>query len=186
MNKTGTYTETQNRILDPNQKYITTAHIDLVLSRHFSVIIPDEIAIRCRKRKYVYKRHVGMYLYLQYTKMTLQDIANKFGVDDHTTVIHARHAIKDLMDSDPAVREEIYSLKIKILSMAVPKIDSMDVLTSHYKEVYDLLDRIRKLQKEYDLTLSPITRLSLKNQNEKADKYLSDMGRRPIIDVTQP
>jgi|GEM_PF-6759815 len=77
--------------------------------RHFHMDM-DQVSSKSRRRELVYVRHVCMYLLCKYTKLSLKKIGRSFGGRDHTTVIHAAHAIQDQMDTDPVVRSEVIRL----------------------------------------------------------------------------
>lgn len=62
---------------------------------------------KCRKREIVYAREVCMWMLRKHTAMSLLEIGKLLGGKDHTTVIHARDRINDLIDAYPHVLEEI-------------------------------------------------------------------------------
>lgn len=74
-----------------------------------------DIAIKSRKRKFVYPRQVCMYLLCKYSKLTLETIGDMFGGRDHTTVMHAKDAIQDLIDVDPDIRVQVELLTSQII-----------------------------------------------------------------------
>jgi chromosomal replication initiator protein len=63
-----------------------------------------------RKREICYARQVLMYLLSQKTNLTLNSIGQMIGGRDHTTVIYTKSLIKDLMEIDEGVRNEINNL----------------------------------------------------------------------------
>lgn len=69
-----------------------------------------ELQTKCRKRKLVFPRQMIMYFLTEYTDMTYKQIADIFN-RDHTTVIHSKDTIKDLMHSDDKVRARVDELK---------------------------------------------------------------------------
>jgi chromosomal replication initiator protein len=65
---------------------------------------------KCRKREIVFPRQVIMYFLSEYTDMTYLLIGSSF-YKDHTTVIHSKDTIKDLMTTDDKVRAKVEELK---------------------------------------------------------------------------
>lgn len=99
-------------------------------TRHINIFVPDiiinvgcdyfDISMetlqgKCRKREYVMPRQIIMYLLVAYTDMTYVNIGSVFH-KDHTTVIHSKNTIKDLMSVDDDVRERVEELKKQIAS----------------------------------------------------------------------
>jgi chromosomal replication initiator protein len=68
---------------------------------------------KSRKREFVYPRQVIMSFLTEYTDLTYLIIGNMFS-RDHTTVIHSKDTIKDLMTNDDNVRAHIEELKVLI------------------------------------------------------------------------
>lgn len=73
----------------------------------------DDIKGKCRKRELVFPRQVIMYFLTEYTDQTYLVIGKLFN-RDHTTVIHSKDAIKDLMTFDDKVRAQVEDLKKQI------------------------------------------------------------------------
>jgi chromosomal replication initiator protein len=63
-----------------------------------------------RDREMCYPRQVFMYLLRRYTKLELKEIAAFIHKKDHSNVCYACQVIKDLMDIDPRVKNEIESI----------------------------------------------------------------------------
>jgi chromosomal replication initiation ATPase DnaA len=97
-------------------------------TRHINIFIPDIVVNvgceyfnvpletlqgKCRKREFVMPRQIIMYLLVCYTDMTYLNIGKIFH-KDHTTVIHSKDTIKDLMSVDDDIREKIEDLKKEI------------------------------------------------------------------------
>ena len=74
----------------------------------------ENIRKRNRRRTTVLPRQVCMFLLSRYTELSLREIGLIFGTYDHTTVIHSRMTVQDLMDSDVAFRLGIQSIELKI------------------------------------------------------------------------
>lgn len=67
----------------------------------------------CRKREIVLPRQLIMYMLVSYTDMTYLNIGVIFK-KDHTTVIHSKNTIKDLLCVDDGIREHVDELKKRI------------------------------------------------------------------------
>jgi|SRR5215469_7461850 len=74
----------------------------------------DQMKQRDRHRPVVYARQVAMYIMYSRTTLSLKNIGERFGNRDHTTVLHAKQLIKDLMDVDPRVSEDVNELLKKM------------------------------------------------------------------------
>ena len=84
-----------------------------LMCEYFSFSL-DKMGQKSRKRELVYARQVSMYFLSTKTKMSLKDIGALFGGKDHTTVIHGRQTILDLMSSNEDIRNEIEYLNRQI------------------------------------------------------------------------
>lgn len=82
------------------------------VSEYFTIPI-EWIKSKVRKRKIVWARQVYMFLCLNNTGMTLKEIGESVDCD-HTTVIHSREHVKDMVETDPEAAEELRDLESKI------------------------------------------------------------------------
>ena len=85
------------------------------ICKHFKTTMPV-LSQRTRKREVVYVRHIAMYLLCTQTSLSLLSIGELFGGFDHTSVIHARDRIAELIPRNNLVKKEIRSLTRKIAS----------------------------------------------------------------------
>lgn len=92
---------------------ITLEEIRDIVCEYFD-ISPVEIHLRSRKRKIVRPRQVAMYLSLIFTKYSGTKIGEFYGGYDHTTPVHSRQTVQDLIDSDDIFRKKIFELTEKI------------------------------------------------------------------------
>lgn len=69
---------------------------------------------KSRQRKVVFPRQVIMYFLTEYTDMTYLEIGKIFN-RDHTTVIHSKDTIKDLMTTDDKVKYLVEGAKKNIV-----------------------------------------------------------------------
>lgn len=81
-----------------------------VVRRKFNLSM-EVLQSKTRKRKIVFPRQLCMYLIYTYTKTNLLDIGRKFGGRDHTTVIHAKEVILDLIDNNNQESKDILEVK---------------------------------------------------------------------------
>lgn len=77
-------------------------------------VTQKQIKSTSRERKLVYPRHIIMYLLQKYSKMSLKCIGEIFN-RDHTTVMHARTSIQNLMETDGIIRNEVSDLEDLIM-----------------------------------------------------------------------
>lgn len=82
--------------------------------QHFHITI-SEIRGPSRKRRVCLPRHVIMYLCTKYTGYSLPSIAVKFGRCDHTTILHARDKIKELILVDDALAFDVKRIESLLL-----------------------------------------------------------------------
>lgn len=74
----------------------------------------DDINKPSQKRVIVYKRQMIMYFLAYYTTMTYKEIGRIFG-KDHTTVIHAKDLIRDLMETTDKTRNDVEDIRKKLV-----------------------------------------------------------------------
>lgn len=69
----------------------------------------EALVSRCRKREIVIARQLAMWLMCKHTTLSLSAIAGLLGLKNHTTVIHGRETIDDLIwQNDKAGRTAKY------------------------------------------------------------------------------
>ena len=74
----------------------------------------DALMWRTRERRVREPRQVIAYLLCELTKMTLKEIGGYLGGQDHTTVIHSKGVVRDLIDTDPIFARNIELIRTKI------------------------------------------------------------------------
>jgi chromosomal replication initiator protein len=77
------------------------------ISRH-------DVMSKSRKREYVDARHYIFYITYNHCNMSLVAIGKHIGFRDHTTVISGRDKIRDLIDYDKKVAQDIKELKQRL------------------------------------------------------------------------
>lgn len=93
------------RVFDPEVTIKT-------ICEHFDMSLVG-LQIKCKKREVVIPRQVIMYFLTEYTDMTYKQISAIFN-QDHTTAIHSKNTIRDLISTDEAMKARIDELKKQI------------------------------------------------------------------------
>lgn len=81
------------------KKTLKSSDVLQVLSE-VSCLKPREINEKSRKRHIVTIRQIGMYLSCKYTDDVLDRIGYTFGKRNHTTAMHGRDTISDLLETN--------------------------------------------------------------------------------------
>ncbi|EQB40240.1 chromosomal replication initiation protein [Sulfurimonas hongkongensis] len=81
-------------------------------------IKPTEIRSKGRSRNLVYARRVSIYLCRELTHNTMPQLAQYFGMKDHTAISHTIKKINELMKNDEDFRVKIEELTNKITSVS--------------------------------------------------------------------
>lgn len=71
---------------------------------------PKHIKKRSRTRNRVLARQMIFYLLRRHTSLTLLQMGNLYGLQDHSTVTHGIGALNDLMYTDPLVKKQVDSI----------------------------------------------------------------------------
>src|SRR6185436_11981309 len=64
----------------------------------------DKMISKTRERSICWPRQVAAYLAYKHTNVSLKEIGIKLGGKDHTTVMHSRQAVKDMLETDEKLR----------------------------------------------------------------------------------
>ena len=91
-------------------KRVKIEDIQRTVARQYNISRADLLSSR-RTANVVRPRQIAMYLAKTLTLRSLPEIGRRFGGRDHTTVLHAVRKIEGLVDTDPALAEEIELLK---------------------------------------------------------------------------
>lgn len=68
---------------------------------------PKSIKKRSRTRNRVLSRQMMFYFLRRYTNLMLVEMGQLYGLQDHSTVVRATAALKNLMFSDPAIKNQV-------------------------------------------------------------------------------
>ena len=92
------------------ERKVNVPEILEVVSRYYNIEATDIIG-RKRKRDIVQARQVVMYLAKELTEASLAAIGAEMGGRDHSTVIYADRAIRDLLDTDSKFQNELKEIR---------------------------------------------------------------------------
>lgn len=81
-------------------------------------IKPTEIRSKGRSRNLVYARRISIYLCRELTQNTMPQLAQYFGMKDHTAISHTIKKINELMKNDEDFKVKIEELTNKITSVS--------------------------------------------------------------------
>lgn len=99
--------------LQEKRDSITIDLIMKIVSKELNVK-PSEIRSKSRSRAIVYSRRVAIYLARELTPMSMPQLAQYFGMKDHTAVSHTMRKINELIKDDEDFRLKIDELSNKI------------------------------------------------------------------------
>jgi chromosomal replication initiator protein len=86
------------------------SQIAAVAAKHYGLKL-SELRSPTRKRAVVNARAVAIYLARKISQISLEQIGRYFGGRDHTTMMHSCRKIEELLQSDPAFRQDIEQLE---------------------------------------------------------------------------
>jgi len=99
--------------LKERRENITIDSIVKFVSKELNVK-PSEIRSKSRSKNIVYARRVSIYLARSLTQNTMPQLAQYFGMKDHTTISHTMKKINELLKSDENFKVKIDELNNKI------------------------------------------------------------------------
>jgi len=89
---------------------ITVENIQKAVSEYFQIKISD-LKSQKKLKTISIPRQIAIYLARKYTQLSLNDIGNKFGGKDHSTVIHSINKIKKLVENDNDIKRHINNIE---------------------------------------------------------------------------
>ncbi|MFL0811195.1 MAG: chromosomal replication initiator protein DnaA [Agarilytica sp.] len=101
-------------LLALQDRLVSIDNIQRVVAEYYKIKVSDLHSKR-RSRSVARPRQVAMYLAKELTHHSLPEIGEVFGGRDHTTVLHACRKIKELLESDADIKEDIKNL-LRILT----------------------------------------------------------------------
>ncbi len=96
-------------LLAVQEKLVTIENIQKTVCEYYKVR-SSELLSKKRNRSIARPRQVAMYLSKTLTRHSLPEIGEAFGGRDHTTVLHATRKIKELIQSDSRIEEDLKML----------------------------------------------------------------------------
>ncbi len=87
--------------------------IKRMVCKHFGVS-RESLESNSRKRTVVRPRQIGMYLSRRYTTYSFPQIGQRFGGRDHTTILHAFHKVRELIEKDAKLAADVANLEAMI------------------------------------------------------------------------
>jgi chromosomal replication initiator protein len=102
---------------DEREREITSDLIIDVVADFFGLSI-DDLCSKSRSRQLVNARQIAMYLTRELTEMSFPQIGKAFGGRDHSTVMHAKDKIANLMKERQATYDHVQDLTARIRATA--------------------------------------------------------------------
>ena len=103
--------------LQENRANLTLDTITNSVSKDLN-IKPTEIRSKGRSKNLVYARRISIYLCRELTQNTMPQLAQYFGMKDHTAISHTLKKINELMKNDEDFKVKIEELTNKITSVS--------------------------------------------------------------------
>ena len=104
-----------------------------IVSRYYDIPV-DIVKSSTRRREVSWARQVAMYFTLDLLNVTLLNASMQYNRSNHTTSLHAKNTVLDLISYDKKKRSEVQELK-----------DNLTQELESSKEYIKLIARIRKL-----------------------------------------
>ncbi len=89
---------------------VTVENIQKTVSDYFQIKLSD-LKSQKKLKTISIPRQIAIYLARKYTQLSLNDIGNKFGGKDHSTVIHSINKIKKLIENDNDIKKHINNIE---------------------------------------------------------------------------
>ena len=109
---------TKNVLKDQIQENLANLTLDTItksVSKDLN-IKPSEIRSKGRSKNLVYARRIAIYLCRELTQNTMPQLAQYFGMKDHTAISHTLKKINELLENDEDFKVKIEELTNKITS----------------------------------------------------------------------
>ena len=109
---------TKNVLRDQVQENLANLTLDTItksVAKDLN-IKPSEIRSKSRSKNLVYARRISIYLCRELTQNTMPQLAQYFGMKDHTAISHTLKKINELIQNDEDFKIKIEELTNKITS----------------------------------------------------------------------
>ncbi len=100
-------------LIKETKKHISIEDIQRLVCEYFG-IDPNKVREKTRKQEIVEARQIAMFLSKTMTKSSLKTIGLHFGGRDHSTVIHAIHAVEDRQETSTKFRQIVKDIQQRI------------------------------------------------------------------------
>ncbi len=100
-------------LIKETKKHVSIEDIQRLVCDYFG-IDPNKVREKTRKQEIVEARQIAMYLSKTMTKSSLKTIGLHFGGRDHSTVIHAIHAVEDRQETSPKFQQIIRDIQQRV------------------------------------------------------------------------
>lgn len=101
--------ESLKDLLALQDRLVSIDNIQRIVAEYYKIKVSDLHSKR-RSRSVARPRQVAMYLAKDLTHHSLPEIGEVFGGRDHTTVLHACRKIKELLETDADIKEDVKNL----------------------------------------------------------------------------
>jgi chromosomal replication initiator protein len=101
----------------PTRRSVSTKHLISTVCDYFEITQMDLLG-KSRKRELVIPRQIIMYLMREEIQASYPTIGNEIGKRDHTTVMHACDKIKEAVQTDEKIRQDVLMLRQKMYTTA--------------------------------------------------------------------
>lgn len=91
---------------------VNASRITQIVCDYYGVL-PIDLTTKSRQRKYTIPRFISMHLISQKTKLTLMEIGKLFN-RDHSSVIFGVNKVKDLIEFDKQLKQEVWEIKLRL------------------------------------------------------------------------
>lgn len=104
-----------------NRPELQKDRIKEIVCTHYGLDPATILLSKSRKREMVFARQLIMYFMKKYTGMSLKSIGREFAgtstgnKKDHTTVIHSIQTVKNLMDTDQYILQQVNQIDLKLM-----------------------------------------------------------------------
>jgi len=103
-------TETMEGVYSDAEKQVDIAKIQKAIIKYFNLKSTD-LKSKSRSKRVVVPRQLAMYLCREYTEESLPHIGKLFGGRDHSTVIHAHRKIKDEIEKNTKLYNDLKAIE---------------------------------------------------------------------------
>jgi chromosomal replication initiator protein len=102
-----------SHIVTIQPKVITVGDVMDKVAKHYN--LPEKALVaQNRSREIAQARHIAIYLSKQLTNASLAEIGVKMGKRTHATILHSISIIKEQMEFDPVLRQQIHKLEASL------------------------------------------------------------------------